>query len=272
MALIPKDTYSGQLDTTDPVGYPHGKAQNITVSGDGTGTPWEKDLANDILGAQQALLDEGGITPDGNPDKVGASQYVEALLAIIDAEAGALATDNENRIDDIEAITSPGSNPRKSRVSALKAAPGWDATAGRPHWTMDSTPATSAHDLRKAYSSTGMLQWSFGPNDGLPSRCTVTEIHVHVTPAAARAVGNRMQLAYSTLFLLTPATTVAGEDDGTTDQQVLSATGLSIQIDDADPVAAFTPLLLVRLRAGIDSPPVDDLAHLCEVVYTLERL
>jgi hypothetical protein len=38
-----------------------------------------------MLGFQQALLAAGGITPSGVPDKVGASQYVEALAAVRNA-------------------------------------------------------------------------------------------------------------------------------------------------------------------------------------------
>src|SRR6185369_18065530 len=83
MALSPKATYPGQLNETDP-GYPHGKAQNVVVAGDGTGTPWEERLVNDILGFQQSLLGAAKITPSGTADKVGASQYLDALKALIE--------------------------------------------------------------------------------------------------------------------------------------------------------------------------------------------
>lgn len=80
MAIRPQIVYPGQTATGDP-GYPHGKAQNVTVLGDGTGTPLEKDWLNDVFGLQQALLHLGGATPSGTPDKVGASQYLDALLS-----------------------------------------------------------------------------------------------------------------------------------------------------------------------------------------------
>lgn len=79
MAINPSTKYPGQIDTSDSTGYPYGKAQNITVSGDGTGTPWEKDLVNDVFGFQQALLKSVNATPTGTADKVGASQYLDAL-------------------------------------------------------------------------------------------------------------------------------------------------------------------------------------------------
>lgn len=82
MAINPATQYPGKIDTSDPDGYPYGKAQNVAVSGDGTGTPWEKALINDLFGLGQALLSEAGITPTGTPDKVGASQYLDAILGL----------------------------------------------------------------------------------------------------------------------------------------------------------------------------------------------
>src|SRR5262245_45433305 len=78
MALIPKDEWPAQTDDSDP-DYPQGKAQNVSVSGDGSGTPWVARLINDIWGWLQALLADASVTPSGDPDKVGASQYLEAL-------------------------------------------------------------------------------------------------------------------------------------------------------------------------------------------------
>lgn len=84
MAISPKDRYPGQVDVSDLASYPEGAARNITVPGDGTGTPWEQDLVNDIFGFQQSLLAFAGATPTGVPDKVGASQYMDALALVID--------------------------------------------------------------------------------------------------------------------------------------------------------------------------------------------
>jgi hypothetical protein len=89
MALIPKVKYGAQTITSDP-GYPLGKACNVGAPGDGTGTPWEEALVNDIWGLQQALLGAGGVSASGMPDKVGASDYLTALQNIVDNRAGAL--------------------------------------------------------------------------------------------------------------------------------------------------------------------------------------
>lgn len=82
MALDLTATYPGQIDASDPQ-YPQGKARNVVAEGDGTGTPWEKQIANDLLGFQQALLNQAGITPSGNPDEVGTSDYLDAIIAIL---------------------------------------------------------------------------------------------------------------------------------------------------------------------------------------------
>lgn len=82
MAINPSTKYPGQI-ASDPTNYPYGKAQNITLPGDGTGTPWEEALVNDIFGLQQKLLNAAGITPSGNPDTIVTSQYYEALQKTI---------------------------------------------------------------------------------------------------------------------------------------------------------------------------------------------
>ncbi len=83
MAINPEALYPGKIAPSTP-DYPYGAARNITVPGDGSGTPWEAGLVNDLFGFQQALLGMAGIVPSGNPDKVGASQYLEALTKAFD--------------------------------------------------------------------------------------------------------------------------------------------------------------------------------------------
>jgi hypothetical protein len=82
MAISPQAVYPGQVDTTDPTGYPRGKAQDDLVEGDGFGTPLEQAWVNDLWGFLQALLAGAGATPTGVPDKVGASQYLDAIKTI----------------------------------------------------------------------------------------------------------------------------------------------------------------------------------------------
>jgi hypothetical protein len=78
MARKPQDLYPGQVITGDP-GFPHGKARNVLVLGDGTGTPLEEKWVNEHFGFLQGLLVAAGITPDGTPETASASQYVAAI-------------------------------------------------------------------------------------------------------------------------------------------------------------------------------------------------
>lgn len=78
MAINPETQYPGKIAPGD-ADYPYGSARNITTPGDGTGTPWEAAIVNDLLGFQQALLSAAGVVPSGTPDKVTGSQYLEAL-------------------------------------------------------------------------------------------------------------------------------------------------------------------------------------------------
>ena len=81
MAIIPKNDYTGRINSTDPE-YPQGKAINIIGTTVGTGTPVEEKWLNDDWGFKQEILEQAGITPSGAPDKVGASQYLEGIKKI----------------------------------------------------------------------------------------------------------------------------------------------------------------------------------------------
>lgn len=81
MAINPETSFPGKI-TASSAEYPFGKARNITIPGDGTGTPWDQLILNDIFGFQQALLSEAGLVPTGAPDEVGASQYLKAMRKI----------------------------------------------------------------------------------------------------------------------------------------------------------------------------------------------
>lgn len=84
MAINPETQYPGKIAPSDAE-YPYGKARNISLPGDGTGTPWEAALVNDLFGYQQALLSEADITPTGDPDNAQESQYAEATAQLANA-------------------------------------------------------------------------------------------------------------------------------------------------------------------------------------------
>lgn len=81
MAISPKNLYPSRVIDGDGA-YPYGKALNVQNGVEGTGTPLEAEWVNDLWGSQQALLAEAGIAPNGQPDSVGNSQYLEALKKI----------------------------------------------------------------------------------------------------------------------------------------------------------------------------------------------
>jgi hypothetical protein len=82
MAINPGTQYPGKIDPSS-ADYPFGEARNINIPGDGTGTPWEAALVNDIFGFQQEILTRAGLVPSGNPERVGQSQYIQALEKVL---------------------------------------------------------------------------------------------------------------------------------------------------------------------------------------------
>lgn len=78
MALNPSVNYPTKTAPVDSE-YPYGKARDITTPGDQTGTPWRAPIVNDLWGWMQEILSLAGITPSGNADKVGTSQYMDGI-------------------------------------------------------------------------------------------------------------------------------------------------------------------------------------------------
>lgn len=92
MALNIETQYPGKSNAAD-ADYPFGSARNISIPGDGTGTPLEEAWLNDLFGLQQALLSRTGITPSGLPDTSAVSQYLQALVQLFPATYGDLSTE-----------------------------------------------------------------------------------------------------------------------------------------------------------------------------------
>jgi len=80
--LVLTTRYPGKT-SADPTNYPlAGKARDVTVSGDGTGFPFEADWLNDLFGWQQALLAAAGLTPNNAVENQNASQLLDAIRII----------------------------------------------------------------------------------------------------------------------------------------------------------------------------------------------
>lgn len=71
--------YPGQVDETNP-NYPWGKPRNQIADGDGIGTPWERDLASDIIGALHATIYRFGVRGlSGSPENISSSQFADVI-------------------------------------------------------------------------------------------------------------------------------------------------------------------------------------------------
>lgn len=89
MSIHPENQYPGKIDPADPE-YPSGKARNITVPSDGTGTPLEAAWVNDLFGFNASILADVAEVPSGDPDTVLIPQLLNALKkgrALIDVRA-----------------------------------------------------------------------------------------------------------------------------------------------------------------------------------------
>lgn len=88
MALKLDERYPGRADPAS-VDYPQGSFKNRTSPTAKDGTYLEKDWANDQQGFLQSLLKAVDVVANGSVDKVGASQYFDALKQIIQDESPA---------------------------------------------------------------------------------------------------------------------------------------------------------------------------------------
>jgi len=86
MAINLLAQYAGQVDPVSP-SYPLGTPRNVTVPGDGLGTPWEAAWLKDKEGFFQGLLDRASITESGSPDTATVSDYHDALEALFLTQA-----------------------------------------------------------------------------------------------------------------------------------------------------------------------------------------
>lgn len=91
MSLKLNERYPGRFDnpTAD---YPQGSFKNRTAPEAKDGSYLEKDWANDKEGFFQSLLEVAGIEPSGDVDKVGSSQFFNALLKLAQDQSGVAFT------------------------------------------------------------------------------------------------------------------------------------------------------------------------------------
>lgn len=86
MALKLNERYPSRFNNPS-ADYPHGSFKNRTSPTAKDGSYLEQDWANDKEGFFQSLISAAGVVPSGLTDKVGASQYYDALLTVLYAAA-----------------------------------------------------------------------------------------------------------------------------------------------------------------------------------------
>lgn len=87
MSLKLNERYPGRF-TNPSIDYPQGQFKNRTTPTAKDGSYLEQDWANDKEGLFQSLLKVAGVTANGLVDKVGASQYFDAMISIAQAQFG----------------------------------------------------------------------------------------------------------------------------------------------------------------------------------------
>lgn len=87
MSLKLNERYPGRFDNPS-ADYPLGSFKNRTAPGAKDGSYLEKDWANDKEGFFQSVLNSAGITPNGSVDKVGSSQFFDAMLCLSQNQTG----------------------------------------------------------------------------------------------------------------------------------------------------------------------------------------
>jgi hypothetical protein len=79
--------------------FPNVEAQNATGPGTTDGTPIIKEVVDDLWGARQALMIEAGLTPNGVTEASGASQFLDALDAVIAARLKTFRQTEETSVE-----------------------------------------------------------------------------------------------------------------------------------------------------------------------------
>jgi hypothetical protein len=108
----------------------------------------------------------------------------------------------------------------------------WDSGGGNPAWGIGDAASRVVLTLLTPTNA----GFAYAPMSSVvPHGSTITQIHARVKPAAAELTGDRVELAYffedHTISAAHAGPTGTVEDDGTTDEQTLSITGLSLPVN-----------------------------------------
>lgn len=273
MAIVPSTEYPAQTINSDP-GYPHGKARNVTVPGDGTGTPLEADWLNDLWGFLQAALSYGGVSPSGVPDTASASDYLDALkakfelvgpatstnnaFALFDGTTGKVVKNSLQTIDGSNNIYTPGEyryTSSKTREVYIPGAAFRAATASGASLQDGGSTLLLTSNVNQAY----LDLYAY-----VPSTAIISSIVVRADPGAARAtVGDRIRAElWSVTGDATTTSVLSNTDDGTAGVQDVTLSPLAFTVDKS----ARRQVLMVR--AGSDAGTNNDKIHYVKLTFS----
>ncbi len=157
-------TYPGQTAGTN-ANYPSGEARNVTVSGDGLGTPWEAQLLNDFLGFREKVIADAGVSISGSPDTAIASDVLDALEVLL-LSRSELVTEGGN------ILVTGNRLPRDHRDGLLVTQDSTVLMTAAPGSVRDQANASDIvlpTSLQKAINAT----WVDSAGGGLPDGLTV---------------------------------------------------------------------------------------------------
>lgn len=98
MAQDFSNRYPGRWDPSDS-SNPMGVAKNRSAEGAFDGTYMEKDIFQTLANTVGAVLAEAGLTPNGDVDVAGNSQFVDAINSIIDSGVNSSRATDQNALD-----------------------------------------------------------------------------------------------------------------------------------------------------------------------------
>lgn len=116
------------------IDYPEGSIKNRSAPDVKDGTPLDADWANDQQGFFQSLLSSAGLVANGIIDKVGASQYFDALTAFVNSEKPLPASSSE--------LQSGIDNTKFATAKGLKDAGLWPLGVGQSWQNVTASRAT----------------------------------------------------------------------------------------------------------------------------------
>lgn len=171
------EAYPTQTDGGDP-NWPHGAPRDVSTPYSTDGTPWDENVAKDLLGPLYALLNAAGVTPSGIPERPNGSQVLQSLVELL------------GRHED--QYTTPGTFTWTKKawakwIRVLCVGGGGSSDGGN----QSSSPSTPSHG-----AGSGYLTIYEGPAAGFPGTASVRVGTGGAAPSVPSGLGANGQSSY----------------------------------------------------------------------------